>query len=144
MIDTRPCYTMETGFTSSDFSFYRKFPESLEVDRAEIYDLQSRAGKERWYLVDSYIHHWKGGHGQDRVLVLTNDKGVQIETCYFGWKRIPTEHELALKEKREYHAFINDLAALEAPAGLRRWHSEVIEMFEHTYEEILYYGDDDA
>jgi hypothetical protein len=55
-----------------------------------------------------------------------------------------TEHELALKEKREYHAFINDLAALEAPAGLRRWHSEVIEMFEHTYEEILYYGDDDA
>ena len=142
MTDKRPCYTMETGFTSSDFSFYRRSLDSLDVGRSQVYDLQSRAGKEKWYLEDTYT--WRGNFTSETVLVLTNDKGVQIETASFGWKRIPTEHELALKEKREYHAFINDLAALEAPAGLRRWHSEVIEMFEHTYEEILYYGDDDA
>jgi hypothetical protein len=114
----------------------------MEVGYPEIADLQSRAGREKWYLVDTYTHYWKSGHGSDYVLVLTNDNGVQIETAAFGWKRVTTEHELALREKRRYHDFIDALAALEAPAGLRRWHSEVIEMFEHTYEEILYYGDE--
>lgn len=139
MTDKRRMYTMETGYTSSDFSFYKKLPESVEVDRAFCYDLQSRAGKERWYEVDNYTHYWKSGHGSDRVLVLTNDKGVQIETCYFGWRRLTTEHELALKDKLEYHAFIDKLAALDAPVSLRRWHSEVIEMFENTYEDTLHY-----
>lgn len=141
-MDTRPCYTMEQGYTSSDFTFYRKNPNSVDVSRSHIYDMQTRAGKEKWYQVDSYTHYWKSGHGSDRVLVLVNDKGEQLETCYFGWKRVPTEHELALKEKREYEEFVNALAALKVPNGLDRWHSEVIEMFENTYEEILYYGED--
>lgn len=76
-MDTRRCFTMETGYTSSDFSFYRKNPNSLEVTRSHIYDMQTRAGKEKWYLVDAYTHYWKSGHGSDRVLVLTNDNGVQ-------------------------------------------------------------------
>lgn len=144
MIDTRRCFTMETGYSGGDFSFYRKNPNSLDVTRSHIHDMQTRAGREKWYLVDSYTHYWKSGHGSDRVIVLVNDEGVQIETCHFGWRSVTTEHELALKEKREYHAFIDKLAAIEAPAGLSRWHSEVIEMFENTYEEILYYGEPDV
>lgn len=140
MLDTRATYTMETGYTSSDFSFYQKYPNSINVGRAEIYDLQSRAGKERWYLVEQYTHYWKSGHGSDRVIVLVNDKGEQIETCSFGWRRLTTEHELALAVKREYHTFVDALAALKVPAGVRRWHSDVIEQFESEFEEILYYG----
>jgi|SRR5437870_2356070 len=142
-MDKRPCYTMEQGYTSSDFSFYKKLPNSVEVDRSFIYDLQTRAGHEKWYLVDVYTHYWSNGHGSDRVLVLTNDKGVQIETCYFGWRRITTEHEFALREKQEYDVFITQIAAIKAPTSLRRWQSEVIEMFENQHEEILYYGDEE-
>jgi len=145
-MDTRPCYTMETGYTSSDFSFYRKNPNSLEVGRTEIYDLQTRAGKEKWFLVDAYTHYWKNGYGSDRVLVLTNDSGVQIETCQFGWKRVTTEHELALKEKTQYTNFLAALAECGklAPAGASRWHSNILEMFENEYEEILYYGEENV
>ena len=144
MIDTRKCFTMETGYTSSDFSFYNKYPDSEEVDRVYCMQLQSTAGREKWYLVEAYTHYWKSGHGSDRVLVLVNDAGVQIETCYFGWRSVTTEHELALKVKAEYTAFVDALAALKVPAGVRRWHSEIIEQFENENEEILYYGDDNA
>jgi hypothetical protein len=71
-----------------------------------------------------------------------NDKGLQIETCSFGWKRIPTAHDRALQEKREAEAFVHALAELKAPASLRRWHNEVIEMFENEFESVLHYGTD--
>ena len=144
MIDKRKLFRMESGYCGSDFSFYKKFEETADADMYTVLKFQSEAGNNNWYLVSSYTHYWKSGYGQDAVLVLVNDKGVQIETCQFGWYRVPTEHELALKEKKEYHAFIDALAALKTPNGLSRWHSEIIELFEHTYEEILYYGDDDA
>lgn len=143
-MDTRPCYVMETGFTSSDFSFYKKHKESIEVDRAVIYDLQSRAGKEKWYQVDSYVHYWKSGHGSDRVIVLVNDNHIQIETCSFGWKRVQTEHEKLIQERDIYQEFIGAIASIRAPASLRRWHAEIIEAFEHEFEETLYYGEEDA
>lgn len=144
VIDTRPCYTMETGYTRSDFSFYKSRPNTFEVGYPEIAELQTRAGKERFYLIDSYTHYWKNGYGSDRVAVLVNDKGLQIETSFFGWRRITTDHELAMKEKAEYHTFVDALAALKVPHGLDRWHSEVIEMFENTYEGVLYYGAEDV
>lgn len=147
MIDKRPCYTMETGYTSSDFSFYRKNPNSLEIGRTEIRELQVKAGREKWYQVDTYTHYWASGHGSDRVLVLVNDKGEQIETCYFGWRRITTEHELALKEKTQYNNFYAALAECGklCPAGASRWFNEaVLENFDNAFEEILYYGEDDV
>lgn len=137
-IDTRRMYTMETGYTSSDFSFYRKHLESVDMGRSQIYDLQSRAGKEKWYLVDTYT--WRGNFTSETVLILRNDNGMQIETASYGWRRVTTQHEKDLKDKREYEAFVAALAALNPPAGVRRWHSEIIEMFEHTYEDVLYYG----
>lgn len=140
-MDKRQCYTMEQGYTSSDFSFYKKFSESMEVGRRECMGLQCDAGKEMWYQVDSYTH--RGEWGSERVITLVNDKGVQIETSSFGWRRVTTEHELALREKQEYDVFITQIAAIKAPTSLRRWQSEVIEMFEHTYEDILYYGDEE-
>lgn len=146
MIDKRKCYTMETGYTSSDFSFYRKHPESIDVTRSHIYDMQTRAGREKWYLVESYTHYWKSGHGSDRVLVLVNDKGEQIETCYFGWRSVTTEHELALKDKTKYSNFYAALAECGklCPPGASRWFNEaVLENFDNEFEEILYYGDDE-
>ena len=145
MIDKRPCYTMETGYTSSDFSFYRRSLDSLDVGRSQVYDLQSRAGQEKWYLEDTYT--WRGNFTSETVLVLTNDNGVQIETASFGWRRIPTEHELALKEKTQYNNFYAALAECGklCPAGASRWFNEaVLENFDNEFEEILYYGDDDA
>lgn len=146
-IDKRPCYTMETGYTSSDFSFFRKHPNSLEVGRTEIRELQVKAGREKWYQVDAYTHYWKSGHGYDNVIVLINDFGVQIETATFGWKRVKTEHELALKEKVTYHNFLAALAECGkiCPDGAERWFNEaVLENFEHTFEDVLYYGEDDV
>lgn len=52
-----------------------------------------------------------------------------------------TEHELALKDKAEYNAFLNKLAEIEAPIGLTRWFNDVIMMFENDFEEILAYGE---
>uniref|UniRef100_A0AAU6VZ26 Uncharacterized protein n=2 Tax=unclassified bacterial viruses TaxID=12333 RepID=A0AAU6VZ26_9VIRU len=143
-VDKRKHYVMETGYTSSDFSFYRKNPNSLEVTRSHIYDMQTRAGKEKWYLVDAYTHYWKSGYGSDRVLVLTNDNGVQIETCQFGWRSITTEHELALGEKLKYTNFLAALAECGklCPAGADRWFNDVLEMFENEFEETLYYGEE--
>lgn len=143
MIDTRPCYTMETGYTRSDFTFYKKLPHTMEIGYPQIAELQTRAGVDRFYLIDTYVHYWSNGHGSDRVLVLVNDKGLQIETCCFGWKRVPTTHDLALKEKQEYEEFVVALANLTPPPGLRRWHNDVIEMFETNFESILCYGDEE-
>lgn len=142
MIDTRPCYTMETGFTRSDFTFYKKLPNTMGIGYPEIGELQTRAGVERFYLIDSYTHYWHNGHGSDRVLVLVNDKGLQIETCYFGWKRVATEHELALAERQRYHDFAEQLASLKVPRDLSRFHADILEMFENTYTDVLYYGDE--
>ena len=145
-MDTRRCFTMETGYTSSDFSFYRKNPNSLEVTRSHIYDMQTRAGKEKWYLVDAYTHYWKSGHGSDRVLVLTNDNGVQIETCQFGWRSVTTEHELAEKRKVAYSNFLAALTECGklCPDGASRWFNEaVLQSFKHMFEEELYYGEDE-
>ncbi|QNO00782.1 hypothetical protein phiPsa397_007 [Pseudomonas phage phiPsa397] len=147
LIDKRPCYVMETGYTSSDFSFYNKFPDSEVVDRAYCMQLQSTAGREKWYQIDAYTHYWKNGYGSDRVLVLVNDTGVQIETCYFGWRNVPTEHDLAMREKVKYNNFLAALAECGklCPNGASRWFNEaVLENFEHTFEEILYYGEEDA
>lgn len=142
MTDIRPCYTMETGFTRSDFTFYKKLPDTMPIGYPEIADLQTRAGVERFYLIDSYIHYWHNGHSSDRVLVLVNDKGLQIETCNFGWKRIPTAHDRALQDKRDAEAFVHALAELKAPPSLRRWRAEVLGMFENEFEDTLYYGEE--
>lgn len=136
MNDKRRTYTMETGFTSSDFSFYKKFPESINPDRSAIYALQAKAGTELWYWVSTYTH--RGTYSSEAVLVLTNGE-VQIETAVFGWRRITTQHDKDLKERVEYEKFLEQLAALSPPAGLSRWHCDVIEMFENTYEDVLGY-----
>lgn len=144
-MDTRKCFTMETGYTSSDFSFFRRSANSLEVGRPECYGLQAKAGQEKWYLVDTYVHKWKNNLGSDYVLVLVNDLGTQIETSSFGWRRVTTEHEKLLKEQNEYKKFIDALAECGklCPNGASRWFNEaVLENFEHTFEDILYYGDD--
>lgn len=143
LMDTRKCFTMETGYTSSDFSFFRRSPNSLEVGRPECYGFQAEAGREKWYLVDTYTHYWKSGYGSDHVLVLVNDKGTQIETSAFGWRRVITEHEERLKEQNEYKKFIDALAECGklCPNGASRWFNEaVLEGFEYNFEEILYYG----
>ncbi|UAV89608.1 hypothetical protein [Pseudomonas phage COT4] len=145
MVDKRKCYTMETGYSSGDFSFFRKNPNSIEVTRSHIYDMQTRAGVERWYLVDAYTERWASGHGYNNVIVLVNDKGVQIETEAFGWRRVTTEHEENLKERKDYEKFLTALseASKLCPNGASRWFNEaVLENFEYTFEEILTYGDE--
>lgn len=138
MIDKRKHYTMEQHYCFSDFDFYKNREGSSQVGRVLYDQIASGAGRELWVLVETYS--FKGRWENINIMVLQNKEGVQIETAGYGWRNVPTEHDLALRQKREYHAFIDKLAALEAPAGLRRWHNEVIEMFENTYEEILYYG----
>lgn len=143
-IDTRKCYTMEQGYSSSDFSFFNKNPNSKVVDRLECYAMQANAGRELWWCVESYTERWKSGHGYNNVIVLINDKGEQIETEAFGWKRVTTQHEIDLKERREYEVFLTALsdAGKLCPRGASRWFSEaVLENFRNEFEEILYYGE---
>lgn len=140
MIDKRRTFTMETGFTSSDFSFYKKYPESINPDRSAIYAIQATAGKELWYEVSTYVH--RGQWSSETVLVLTNGT-VQIETAGFGWRRVTTHHEAELRCRQEYETFLTQLSELKPPVSLRRWHSDVCGMFENEFEETLCYGDDE-
>lgn len=141
MIDKRKCYKMETGYSRSDFSFYKKYPESADVDMYGVQDLQAKAGTDEWYCVGTYT--WEGKYSSEHVMVLVNDKGDQIETCGFGWRRVLTKHDLAMQQKKEYNEFYKHFGDMKVPDGLRRWHAEVCEMFEHHHEEILYYGEDE-
>lgn len=55
------------------------------------------------------------------------------------------EEMLALKEKVQYNNFYAALAQCGklCPPGASRWFNEaVLENFEHTFEEILYYGEE--
>lgn len=144
MIDKRKCYKMESGYGQSDFSFYEKFPESAKnVCMYSVLAMQNKAGHDRWYCVDSYVYRSPRNTGfTDNVLVLVNDDGDQIETSGFGWYSVLTEHDLAMREKKEYNDFAKQLANLKVPKGLSRFHSEIIELFENQYEEVLYYGEE--
>lgn len=56
-------------------------------------------------------------------------------------------HEELLQERKDYEKFLTALqeAGKLCPMGASRWFNEaVLENFEYTFEEILYYGDDDA
>lgn len=56
-----------------------------------------------------------------------------------------TEHDKNLKERRDYQNFLDALAEAGklCPPSCSRWFNEaVIENFEQTFEETLYYGDE--
>ena len=144
MTDKRKCYKMENGYCRSDFTFYNKYPESKRVDMYGVLALQREAGSDLWYCVGSYPYISPRNGFTDSVLVLVNDAGDQIETSTFGWHNVPTEHDLALKRKVAYSKFLAELAECGklCPPGASRWFNEaVLENFEQTFEEILYYGE---
>jgi hypothetical protein len=138
MIDKRVKYKMEQGYCRSDYSFYASREDT--VDAYAIFDTLQRANDE-WTLVYSYIH--KGRFMNETVLVLDNGKGTQVESSAYGWKRVVTEHDKKLHERKLYQEFIAQLAAINPPSALRRWHSDMIESLETEFEEILYYGDEE-
>lgn len=146
MIDKRKCYRMESGYGSSDFTFYKKFEESFDANQHSVYKLQSEAGSTNWYWKSSYTYRSTRNPGfSEQVLVLVNDAGHQIETAGYGWYRVNTQHDKDLKERKDYEKFLTALqeAGKLAPNGASRWFNEaVLENFEHTFEDILYYGDD--
>lgn len=148
MIEKRKCYRMENGYGSSDFTFYKKYEESLDASQHSVYELQRLAGNADWYFKDSYTYRSTRTPGfSDQVLVLVNSAGHQIETSGYGWYRVQTQHDKDLKERRGYEKFLTALqeAGKLCPNGASRWFNEaVLENFEYTFEEILYYGDDDA
>lgn len=137
MIDTRPRYTFEEGYCRSDYSFYNKYLESLPA-WDHFHTLQSQ--RDEWVVTSTYVH--KGKWSSEIVCVLDNLKGVQIEAALFGFKRVVTQHEKDLAERREYEEFLHRLALLVPPAGLSRWHSDVVGMFENDFEDVLCYGED--
>lgn len=144
MTDKRKHYTMEQHYCYSDFDFYKNREGSSEVGRVLFEQISAGAGRALWALVDTYS--FKGKWDSHTVLVLQRD-GVQIETGGYGWRNIPTQHDKDLKERKDYEKFLTALqeAGKLAPNGARRWFNEaVLENFEYTFEEILYYGDDDA
>jgi hypothetical protein len=54
-------------------------------------------------------------------------------------------HEQELQERKDYENFLDALAECGklCPNGASRWFNEaVLENFEHTFEDILCYGDD--
>lgn len=54
-----------------------------------------------------------------------------------------TEHDKNLQERKDYENFLDALAECGklCPNGASRWFNEaVLENFEHTFEDILYYG----
>lgn len=145
MIDKRKHFTMEEGYCYSDFDFYKNREGTTEVGRVVFDKIASRAGSELWALVDTYS--FKGKWVTTNVLVLQNKAGAQIEVAEFGWKRYYTEHDDSLVEKAAYKRFLTALqeAGKLAPNGASRWFNEaVLENFENTFEEILYYGEEDA
>lgn len=143
MIDKRKHYTMEQHYCYSDFDFYKNREGSTEVGRVMFDQLASKAGVERWAIVDTYT--MKGRWDTHHILVMQNKEGVQIETGGYGWKRVYTEHDLAEKRKVQYNNFYAALAECGklCPDGASRWFDEaVLENFEHTFEEELYYGEE--
>lgn len=144
MIDKRKHYTMEQHYCYSDFDFYKNREGSSEVGRVLFEQIASGAGRERWVLLDTY--KFKGKWDSHTILVLEKD-GVQIETGGYGWRNVLTQHDKDLKERNEYEKFLTALAEVGklCPNGASRWFNEaVLENFEHTFEEILYYGEEDA
>lgn len=143
-IDKRKHYTMERHYCYSDFDFYKNREGSAQVGRVLFEEIAAKAGVERWALVDTYT--MKGKWETQHIMVLENTSGVRIETGGYGWKRVATEHDLAEQEKLKYANF---LAALQhagslCPNSASRWFNEaVLENFEHTFEEVLYYGEED-
>lgn len=148
MIDKRKCYRMENGYGSSDFTFYKKFDETVEGSQHRVYELQREAGNPNWYFKSSYVYRSARNTGfTEQVLVLVNDAGHQIETAGYGWYGVQTEYEKKLKERKAYEKFLTALqgAGKLAPNGANRWFNEaVLENFENEFEEILYYGEEDA
>lgn len=145
-VDKRKCYRMENGYGSSDFTFYKKFEESVEASQHKVYELQKVAGNPDWYFKESYTYRSTRNPGfSEQVLVLVNSAGHQIETAGYGWYRVQTQHDKDLKERKDYEKFLTALqeAGKLAPNGASRWFNEaVLENFEYTFEEILYYGDE--
>lgn len=137
-MDKRARYKIEQGYCRSDFSFYNKFPESIDAYKA--FDSLQSANDE-WTVVGAYLH--KGKFMNENVLVLDNGKGIQIESSGYGLKRVHTEHDKKTHERNIYQEFVAQLATINPPSALRRWHSEMIESFETEFEEILYYGDEE-
>ena len=138
-MDKRARYKIEQGYCRSDFSFYNKFPESIDA-YAQFSKIQE-ARDDEWTVVGAYLH--KGKFMNENVLVLDNGKGVQLESSGYGWRRVHTEHDRKAHERNIYQEFIAQLAAINPPSALRRWHSDMIESFETEFEEILYYGDEE-
>ncbi|QNO00093.1 hypothetical protein QGX20_gp007 [Pseudomonas phage phiPsa300] len=145
-VDKRKHYVMEKHYCYSDFDFYKNREGSTEVGRVLFEELSSKAGREVFAVVDTYT--MKGKWDTYTILVLQRLKdGLQIETAGYGWASIYTEYELALKEKTQYSNFLAALAECGklCPNGASRWFNEaVLENFEHTFEEILYYGEENA
>jgi hypothetical protein len=138
MIDTRRRYKIEQNYGRSDFSFYNKYPES--IDGYKMFDtIQSQ--NDEWTMVGTYLHIGKWMN--ESVAVLDNGKGLQVESALYGWRRVVTEHEKRLHERNIYQEFVGELASISVPSALRRWHSDMIESFETEFEEILYYGDEE-
>jgi hypothetical protein len=144
MIDKRKCYALEGGYCRSDYSFYCEKPGSTKVDLYDVLAINNKTGNDKWYCIGTYTLKLK--YSSEHVMILVNDHGRQIETCGFGWKAVRTQHEVALKEKTQYNNFLAALAECGklAPASASRWHAEMLEAFEHTFEEQLYYGEDDV
>lgn len=146
MIDKRKCFRMENGYCSSDFTFYKKYPESAEGHQYAVYKYQEQAGNSNWWLKETYTYISKSTSGfREQVLVLTNDAGIQIETAGFGWYRVITEHDKALKERKDYEKFLTALGDLGkvCPVSCSRWFSDMLEHFTYTHEETLSYGDEE-
>lgn len=139
MIDTRKRYKMEQGYCRSDFSFYQKYPET--IDAIPVFHALQDANDE-WVVTDQYMH--KGKWASEMVFVLNNLKGVQIEASLFGFKRVYTQHDKDVVQRAEYEEFYHALAALKPPASLKRWHSDVLGMFDNDFEDILYYGEENV
>lgn len=144
MIDKRRHYTMEQHYCYSDFDFYKNREGSSEVGRVLFEQIASGAGRDLWVLIDTYT--FKGKWTSNTILVLEKD-GVQIETGGYGWRNVMTQHDKDLKGRRDYEKFLTALAEVGklCPTGASRWFNEaVLENFEHTFEEILYYGEENA
>ena len=144
-VDKRKHYTMEQHYCFSDFDFYKNREGSSQVGRILFDQIASKAGRELWVLVETYS--FKGRWENINIMVLQNKEGLQIETAGYGWSRFFTQHDNDLRERADYEKFLTALAEVGrlCPNGASRWFNEaVLENFEHTFEEILYYGEEDA
>lgn len=145
MIDKRPQYTMEQHYCYSDFDFYKNREGTSEVGRVLFDQISRGAGFDLWVVLDKYT--MKGKWSSNTIFVMQRlVDGLQIETGGYGWRNVPTQHEEDLKDRKDYEKFLTALqeAGKLCPNGASRWFNEaVLENFEHTFEEILYYGDED-